>query len=84
MGYENSDAAELDGIKMENDLQAAVKAFGVVESQINALRRQALEIDIKIADLREPHRKARENIRRLESELRVNKSEFFRLRHSNL
>jgi predicted nucleic acid-binding Zn-ribbon protein len=84
MSYKSSFDAETANIKQENELQQAVKDYGVVESAINALRRESLDLDIKIADLREPHRKARETIKRLESELRVSKAEFFRLKNANL
>lgn len=82
--YKNSQEAEIANIQQEKDLQAAIKDLGTIETNMNALRRSALDIDVEIADLREPQRRARENINRLKSELNVSKAEFFRLKRENL
>jgi predicted nucleic acid-binding Zn-ribbon protein len=82
--YKSSEEAETANIQQERDLQAAIKDLGTIETNMNALRRAALDIDVEIADLREPQRKCRENINRLKSELNVSKSEFFRMKRENL
>lgn len=84
MGFDNSQDAETAIIALEKDLQASVQAEGVVESEINRLNRERLEIGLKLADLKEPLRKARENVKRIESQLRVARSEFFSLKHQGL
>jgi hypothetical protein len=84
MAYSNSQDAEMAIIQFEKDLQKAVADEGIFESQINALNREKLELMIKLADLKEPLRKAKENIRRTDSELRCTRSEFFSLKRQNL
>jgi len=82
--YTTSHDAETAQLKFEAELREASHNYGIVEQQMNELRRKALELTLEKDGLREPLRKARENIRRLESELRTAKIEFFRLNREGL
>ena len=82
--YENSSKAESAQIQLEKDLQEASRAYGVVAQWMNEIRRKIMEMDIKRHDLSEIARKGRENIRRIESEIRIAKTEYWRLKNEGL
>ncbi len=84
MAYATSFDAETALIQFEHELQEATRAYGVVEQEMNEHRRKMLDMEIKKNDLRELCRKGRENIKRIESELRLAKTHFFRLKAENL
>jgi peptidoglycan hydrolase CwlO-like protein len=84
MPYKSSYDAETAILQLENELKQAIKDSGIIEGEINTLRRKALEIEVQKDDLREPMRKSRENIKRIEIELRTTKTEFWRLKNENL
>jgi DNA repair exonuclease SbcCD ATPase subunit len=84
MNYKNSNEAELALIQFEGELREANRCMGLIEQEQNGIRRHILEMEIKKDDLREPMRKAKENIKRIESEMRVAKTEFWRLKNEGL
>ena len=84
MSYKSSFEAETSLIELEKDLQRANESNGVLESEMNDLRRKLLDMEIRKNDLRESIRKGRENIKRIESELRVIKTTFWRLKNDGL
>ena len=84
MGYKSSFEAESALIQLERELQDAGKNIGVLETDMNQHRREILEMEIRKNNLREAIRKGRENIHRMESEARIAKTEFWRLRGANL
>lgn len=82
--YKSSFDAETALLKFEDDLRVASLAQGVIDQEINTLRRQILELEIMRTDLSGAGRKGRENIKRIESEIRTAKTIFWRLRNENL
>lgn len=84
MSYRCSYDAETAMLGFEHELKDAVQALGPVESEINELRRQVLELETKRAVLTEDRRKGRETIKRLEIEIRMAKTEFWRLKNEGL
>jgi chromosome segregation ATPase len=84
MGYKTSFEAETAMLSFEKDLQKSSESTGLLESEMNDLRRKMLDMEIRKNDLKESIRKGRENIKRIESELRTCKIEFWRLKHENL
>jgi len=82
--YRCSYDAETALLGFERDLKDAVKSLGPVESEMNDLRRQILELETRRAVLNESKRKARENIKRIEIEISTAKIEFWRLRNEKL
>lgn len=81
MAFKSSYDAETAILQLENELKQAIHDSGIVEAQINTLRRKALEIEVQKDNLREPMRKARENIKRIGIELRTTRTEFWRLKN---
>ena len=84
MAYKTRDEAELAQLQLEKDFQMASASTGVLEQEMNELRRKMLDQEIRKNDLREGIRKGRENIKRIESELRIARTEFWRLKGENL
>lgn len=84
MTYKSSFDAEEALIDLEKQLQTASKSAGVLEQEMNELRRRMLDMEIRKNDIREGIRKGKENIKRIESELRLTKIEFWRLKNENL
>jgi chromosome segregation ATPase len=84
MTFKSSFDAEEALIDLEKQLQTTSKSAGVLEQEMNELRRRMLDMEIRKNDIREGIRKGRENIKRIESELRITKTEFWRLKNENL
>jgi hypothetical protein len=82
--YKSSIDAETALLQLERELQEASRAHGTVEQEMNLHRRAILEMELKRNDLAGVLRKSRENIRRIESEMRIAKTEFWRLKGENL
>ena len=84
MSYQSSISAENALLQFEGEYREMSKATFEVEQELNILSRQRLELQIKINDLKGQYQKGRENVRRIQSELRTAKTEYWRLRGENL
>lgn len=82
--YTCSIDAESAILEFEKELRAMITDQGIVEIELNELRRHILEKEIEKSRLTEKARKGRENTKRVESELRSAKAWFWKLKNQGL
>ena len=73
---------EQDGKEKEN--QIAIKNCATIEQEILLLQRQIIDLQGKKKDLEYAHSKASQNLRVINSELRILKQSFWAARNSGL
>lgn len=73
-----------DIAELEKDLKNALENYTTIAEERHDLQRKILEIRIKIKDLDKPFEMAKLNRAKLESDLRVARATFWRLKNENL
>ena len=87
----SSAAVDLDITALEKELQEANRLHGICAEEYNTVRRLILEKKQELSQLEISRHeksgfmaKARENCKRIESEIRIAKSNFWRLKNEGL
>ncbi len=70
--------------ELEGELKQAIQSYAIIADERHALQRKILEIRIKIKDLDIPFEQAKLVKAKLESDLRVARATFWRLKGENL
>ena len=86
MKFPNKSSAEigLEIDKKEVELQAAIKDLSTIEQEILLLRRQIIDMQGKRTDLEFAKSKASQNLRLIQSELRILKQNFWACKYEGL
>ena len=86
MKFPNKSSAEigLEIDKKEVELQAAIKDLSTIEQEILLLRRQIIDMQGKRTDLEFAKSKASQNLRLIQSELRILKQNFWACKNEGL
>ncbi len=73
-----------DIAQLEKDLKSALESYTTIADERHDLQRKILELRIKIKDLDKPFEMCKLNRAKLESDLRVARATFWRLKGENL
>ena len=73
-----------DIAQLEKDLKASIESYTTIADERHVLQRKILELRIKIKDLDIPFEQAKLVKAKLESDLRVARATFWRLKNENM
>ena len=80
----NSEQVAHEIAEMEKELKSTIESYTTISNERHDLQRKILEIRIKLKDMDKPFEMAKLNKAKLESDLRVARAEFWRLKGENL
>jgi len=81
MEFKTPEDIENERVEKLKEKAKADDALQVILGEIHETDKQITDLEIKKAELREVARKGRHNIRRLDTEIEVLKSEYFKARN---